>query len=467
MHSCLRDRRAAGECNLSCPRSSRQDINALFTSVLPQVLACVACTTRDSNTDLGHLSHPYPDSLMAAPAPTAPASAAMDMPEAKRQRLATMKVKWTPPTMTHSWTIQGLTVESFVDAASTDEWLGPEFEALGLRWQLFVRPKEVLPEKGVRANCCSVYLRLLDRTAAPVELAEAVLCVGDVEDLKIKKRFYTGDTEHFPLALQCSSACGTFWTHDDLIRDPDFFLAGGQMVISVTLRSRSFEDLVVPTRRAPLLPDLIAAALPSFGSELADGVDVVFKAAGERIEAHSFILALRSSTLRASLWGPLAAANGAPSVLKPRELDIPEGIDTETFRRVLAFMYADAVPELKTPGLPVGQIHALLHAADYLDVSGLHDICVAELHKRLAPENAVATLKIAHALSCMPLLDATLRFTAANLSTVMRTPGWAELSLEPDLMQAVVSTMATGEPPAKVPEPAAGKAVAVSKGKRK
>ena len=121
-------------------------------------------------------------------------------------------------------------------------------------------------------------------------------------------------------------------------------------------------------------------------------------------------------------------------------------------------MYTDKVADFKKPGLLATKIHALLHAADYLDVPDLRQLCVNELHKRLALENAVTTLKLAHALSCAPLLDTTLRYIAAHTPAVMRMPEGAALMLEPGLQQAVLNTMASGEPPAKVPEPPAPQA---------
>ena len=386
---------------------------------------------------------------MAAPAPVPPP--VENAPAAKRQRLATTEVAaWTPPVVTHTWTIEDLTVASITDAASTDTWLGPVFEAGGLRWRLVVKPNR--EETQNRESAFGIYLWLLDRTSAPVELAEVTVCISDGPGFHIRGRFYAGATgEH----QSCTSFRGASLSHTQLARAAKSLLPGGQMVLSVTPRSRSFADLAVPTPLAPALPALIAKTLPALGSELADGVDVVFRAAAaERIGAHSYILALHSKTLRASLWGPLAVKGGP----QPRELDIPEGIDTATFKRVLAFMYTDAVAKLETPDFPLSEIQALLHAADYLDVPRLREICAAELHKRLAPDTAVATLKLAHSLSCAPLLDATLRYIAAKAPAVMRAPGWAALMLEPGLMQAVLSTIATGEPPAKVAEPPAPQA---------
>jgi hypothetical protein len=198
----------------------------------------------------------------------------------------------------------------------------------------------------------------------------------------------------------------------------------------------------------------MAAALPGVGEQLVSP-DVVFKVnGGESIGAHSFVLALRSSTLRASLFGPLAAT-GASSASQPRKLDIPGGIGAAAFRRVVSFIYNDLPPvDLDGSPLSIAELHALLHAADYLDVRRLRELCAAELHARRAPDNAVATLKLAHALTCRPLLEASMRFIAADASAVMRAPGWAELSREHELMQAVFSTIATGEPPVHVRRPA-------------
>jgi hypothetical protein len=376
---------------------------------------------------------------MANIAPAAPAPAPDEAPAVKRQRLATTELERTPPKVTHTWTLEGLTLASFTGAGLNEEWDGPEFKACGLRWRLRVRPREV---RDQRPTFVGVFLRLLDRTSAPVQLGDITLSVRGCDDIKITKRFCLG-TKHGadPKVVR---GCGRTLEHSRLASNAGTILAGGQLVLSISLRSRSFAEVLMPAPRSPLLPTLIAAALPVAGAALGGGVDVVFKAAsGERVGAHSLILALRSSTLRASLWGPLAAS--APSVLQPRELDMPAGMDAAVLRRVLAFMYTDELPQLE--GLPLTEVHALLHAADFLDISRLREICAAELHKRLAPDNAVATLKLAHAVSCAPLLDTALRYIAANAPAVMCAPDWAELSQKQALLQAVLATMATGEPP--------------------
>ena len=356
--------------------------------------------------------------------------------------------------MTHTWTIPDLTLASFTGAVLDERWQGPTFEACGLRWRLDVVPNsrtDAEPEASAK-----FFVRLLDDTYAPVELAEVKLRVRGVADHEIKKRFFTGGA-HDSEGPQSGTAWGFAKTHAFLATRTSLFLAGGQLVSSVTLRSRTFAELNPPTASAPKRADLIAAALPAPGAPLAEGVDVVFKAAGERIAAHSFLLALHSSVLRGALWGaaPTAASRRGAAASQPREVDVPSGITAATFCRVVAYMYLkdddDKLPE-DDQGQPLclADVRDLLHAADLLDVPRLRESCAGELHRRLAPDNAAATLMLAERMSCAALKDAALRYIAANATAVMATPSWAELMQQPALLQAVVSTIATGEPPVKV-----------------
>jgi hypothetical protein len=93
----------------------------------------------------------------------------------------------------------------------------------------------------------------------------------------------------------------------------------------------------------------------------------------------------------------------------------------------------------------VAATRAQLAAADYLNVPRLREVCLARLHLTLAPDNAVAALRLAHMLSCEALRDAALRFIAANAHTVMRSADWS--SLPPGLAADVMHTVAVGEPP--------------------
>ena len=237
---------------------------------------------------------------MAAPAPAAPAPAAEDAPAAKRQRLAKTEVEaWTPPAVTHTWRIEGLTVASFTGAASDDQWDGPEFEACGLRWRLFVQPNDL--DDKERA-CFSFCLELLDRTLAPVQLGEAKLRVRGVSlDYDLSDSLFFVDAGHQEEdgekieevdedagkeadgdaheedeeeeeededeeeeeededaddADEDANFHGYRLTHAALKSKADAILEGGVMVISVTLRSRCFSDLGAPKPLGPKLPAL-------------------------------------------------------------------------------------------------------------------------------------------------------------------------------------------------------------------
>ena len=350
-----------------------------------------------------------------------------------------------------TWRISRLTVTTLRNASSNEQWDGPTFQAAGLSWRLVVRPRH----SDAEPQQLAIYLELLDDTHAPVEFGQATLQIRGLSDVEINARF-SKSKEHDSAHPKCSPWWRHFVLHSSL--NSKAVLGDGplgQLVISVTMRSRSFAEMKVPEPQAPSRADLIAAMLPVAGAPLPDGVDVVFKAAhgeGERIAAHSFVLALHSSVLRYALWSaaPANARRGA-AASQPREVDVPEGITAAAFRRVVEYLYVhhDDDDLLDKNPLNIADVRDLLHAADLLDVPRLRETCAAELHKRLTVDDAVATLILAQSLSCTSLVEAALRFIAANASAVMRTPGWAELIQQPALLQTVVSTIATGEPPAK------------------
>ena len=385
-----------------------------------------------------------------------------EAPAAKRPKTST-EVAWTPPLVTHTWTVEGLTAASFTTAATDARLLGPVFEACGLRWQLGVCQNVIIKVgDAAGAGFAAFYLELLDRTSERVRLAEATLRIhgyhDDVVKHSISDTFWRKGRSDDSFCT--SFRAGTVIKHTLLARHESTVLPGGVMTITVTLRGRSFAELAVPVPPEPSLLAEVAAALPAAGAAPPDGADVVFAASGERIWAHSFVLATRSPTLRAALWGPLTRGHAGAAGAQPyRELKLPGGVDVATFRRVLQFFYTDSFPDLATSPLGDAEISALLQSSDYLGIERLKIFCLAQLQKRLTVENAVATLQLAHSLSCLALKDAALRFIASDAHAVMRTPSWGELMRDQALLQAVMTTLATGEPPKVItPEPAAGDA---------
>jgi speckle-type POZ protein len=172
-----------------------------------------------------------------------------------------------------------------------------------------------------------------------------------------------------------------------------------------------------------------------------DGADVTFTFAAdadaERVQAHSFIMAARSESLRQQLRGPLASA-------PPHVLTVPESIAPHTFKRLLSFLYTD---DLTTDSHVEAQ--QLLLAAEHYGVPRLRAIAECALQKGLTPQNAIAALTFAHRGGFHELRSAALRFVAAHMRDVLATPLWSKLCAEqPALIEAVLHTVAHGEPPA-------------------
>jgi speckle-type POZ protein len=209
--------------------------------------------------------------------------------------------------------------------------------------------------------------------------------------------------------------------------------------VGVKLRARSFAELPAAAAPAPSIIADLAAQLAS-----GDGAEVTFKFAADdnakRMQAHSFILVMRSAMMRPQLRGPLASA-------PPHILTVPDSIAPLIFERLLlSFLYTDALEFASHE-----EAQHLLHAADYYGVPRLRVMAESALQRGLAPENAASTLELAHHGGFTELRSAVLRFVAAHASAVMATPQWSELCAEqPELIAAVLHTVVHGEPPAVV-----------------
>ena len=68
--------------------------------------------------------------------------------EAKRTKHAAVVCDApAPPMTTITWTLQDLTLKSFTDADSDDEWCS-EFSACGVRWSLDMQPMQTVARDG-------------------------------------------------------------------------------------------------------------------------------------------------------------------------------------------------------------------------------------------------------------------------------------------------------------------------------
>ena len=233
--------------------------------------------------------------------------------------------------------------------------------------------------------------------------------------------------------MQPSFGIVKFLTHAELTRPGNKNLAAdGTLVVTAKLRARTFEA-------APLaLPPL-----PSLQSELAEllstgeDADVSIHVAGEHIAAHSFVLALRSSVLKAQLRGPFATA-------PPHVINVPDSIMAGTFKQLLRFLYTDEAPPFESHEAAA----CMLQAANYYGVLRLLSRSESALIAQLTAENAVATLALAHAHTRAELRASVLRFMAKEAAAVMATLEWSSLRTDhPELVEAVLHTVVHGEPP--------------------
>jgi hypothetical protein len=206
------------------------------------------------------------------------------------------------------------------------------------------------------------------------------------------------------------------------------------LTIKVQLRARKHSDMPMPAAPPPDRLSQLGALLES-----GEGADVTFAfACGSTLRAHSFILALGSSTLKPMLHGPLAKA-------APFNITVPDYIAPDALQLLLRFLYTDA--ELPTT-MPCQDALQLLHAADYYNVPRLTTLCDLHLRRGFAIDNVLKTLTFAHEHSLTDLRAAALRFVAEHSAQLMHAPHWAAMSLShPELVVAALATVAHGEPP--------------------
>jgi hypothetical protein len=352
---------------------------------------------------------------------------------------------FAPPETTFTWTLEKLTLADFTGAKPDDLWRSPEFLACGVRWQLNVRPATAFSECGGRPACnaVGVFLELLepDCTLQPA-VADLTYSFYSASGSLLPVTFSTKkpsppDGGTIPQVFDCTGYPFAV-SHEQLTANIQKFLKDGKLTVMVTLRARSFAE----TQPAPPPPLSIGADMAALLASC-DGADVTFTfaadAEAEPVQAHSLILAARSATLRQQLRGPLASA-------PPHVSTVPDGIAPHTFKRLLSFLYTDELtPQNHEEALQ------LLTAAEHYGVPRLRAITECVLQNGLTPQNVITTLSMAHRGSFHDLRAAALRFVVARMHDVMATPQWSELRAEqPALIEAVLHTVAHGEPPAPV-----------------
>ena len=335
-----------------------------------------------------------------------------------------------PPESVFVWRLDGLVAGSFA-VGSDVEWPSPSFLACGLQWHVRLVPN-VQSSDGVSHLGAYLYLETPDSTCWPA--------VAEITVSSSLNQASTQLSEPFSTKRPSPKGASRNWGKDRLVNPMSLFYfhgTGCSLVVRVRLRARAFNELEVPTIRrsvGTLAEDLVAL----LGDEA--HADVRFRCiGGEIVGGHSILSAARSSTLRALLYGPLAAK-------LPAELHVPDCISAAIMSRLVHFLYTDEASFSSAE-----EAQHLLYAADYYGVPRLMTLCERELHVSLTMANVLDALALAHTCNCSELRSTALRFVAQHAAEVMSGQAWASLrDVHPELEGAVMHTVAHGEPPPRV-----------------
>ncbi|XBH95789.1 hypothetical protein VPH35_086297 [Triticum aestivum] len=129
-----------------------------------------------------------------------------------------------------------------------------------------------------------------------------------------------------------------------------------------------------------------------------EGFDVSFIVGGEMIEAHRFVLAIRSPVSKEELYGSMQET-------RPGQCITIQDMQPAVFKALLHFIYTDSLPSCEDE-----MVRLLLVAADRYGMDRLKLVCQSILCEDLNKDTVATTLTLAHQHNCHQLKDACLQF---------------------------------------------------------
>ncbi|VAI38436.1 unnamed protein product [Triticum turgidum subsp. durum] len=155
-----------------------------------------------------------------------------------------------------------------------------------------------------------------------------------------------------------------------------------------------------------------------------EGFDVSFIVGEETIEAHRFVLAMRSPVLKAELYGPMREARPGQSITI-------KDMQPVVFKALLHFIYTDSLPgdmDLEG-GKDTDMVRLLLVAADRYAMERLKLVCQSILCDDLNADTVATTLALADQHNCHRLKDACLEFMemSDDMDAVVATQGFKDV----------------------------------------
>ncbi|CAO2162845.1 unnamed protein product [Urochloa humidicola] len=158
---------------------------------------------------------------------------------------------------------------------------------------------------------------------------------------------------------------------------------------------------------------------------LRDGTDVSFLVGGHKFHAHRAVLAAGSPAFRDLLLGPAAAASSMDDGIRVY------GVEPETFRVLLRYMYAGVLPgDDEIGGAPTAEmLRNLVVLADTYGMERLKLACAQKLSERVSAETVAATLGLAETHDCPELRKKCMDFLLEenNLRSAALSEGYAQL----------------------------------------
>jgi hypothetical protein len=156
--------------------------------------------------------------------------------------------------------------------------------------------------------------------------------------------------------------------------------------------------------------------------------DVEFRIGTEKLSAHRLVLEARIPELA-------ALAEDCPS-----GTPVPiQDITPSAFRSLLRFVYANDVPK---PEQLRNEARELLDVANRFGCKGLKLAAEAELASSgIYVDTAADMIPLGDAKNCALLKEAAMDFFAANPTSVMSSPGWANISESAPIMKELIEVL--------------------------
>ncbi|WVZ50337.1 hypothetical protein U9M48_001597 [Paspalum notatum var. saurae] len=266
--------------------------------------------------------------------------------------------------------------------------------------------------------------------------------IGDLHVRPILRRKRPGsDCGNFAMSENGHSAWGhpQFIKREKLetsyVKDDSF-----QIRCDVTILNEfRAQDTTIASPPAPPATDLHQHLGDLLASEV--GGDMTFKVAGERITAHRYVLAARSSVFMALFFGPMEE--------KTTECITIEDMEPRVFKAMLRFIYMDWLPPKIYGNEEMAMAQHFLVAADRYDLLRLKLICEGMLcsSSSINTDTVATTLLLAEQHGCKALKEACFKFLKPldRLKAVAASDGFEHLIATcPSLVMELLDNMVSG-----------------------